>query len=188
MGGGHVTRPNYNINEVDPRDPMAEFYLIAQEAISRAESIALPGAWVRFKPPAGQRLTRQTVREYCAFAWQEQPGYREIFAPGKLQINYANLSADHTGRPRAITIAPFGRRQIVAVQLVPPFAIPDYAAPEVPEHTALLQIQLTLADFDLADRSPAALGRQMVESLAGKSWADHPQIDRWLEKAASVKW
>ena len=58
MGGGKITRPGFGLGQPDPGHPMTEFYTLLLEALSGAESFALPGLYARRPGPSSRRRRR----------------------------------------------------------------------------------------------------------------------------------
>ena len=52
MGGGHLSRPDFGMPQPDPAHPLTEFYLLAQQALDRTGSFALPGLYAALRAPA----------------------------------------------------------------------------------------------------------------------------------------
>ena len=58
--------------------------------------------------------------------------------------------------------------------------------PLLPDTPAALTLQLTGQDVLLADTDPAALGRRLVHTAAGKRWLHHPRADTFLAEKVAV--
>ena len=57
------------------------------------------------------------------------------------------------------------------------------ALPDVP---AALTLQLTVQDVEAIDTDPAALGRRLVGSPAGKCWLTHPRAETFLAERVAL--
>ena len=73
----------------------------------------------------------------------------------------------------------------MAVQLLPPFVWED-PLPPLPDTPAALTLQLTGQDVLLADTDPAALGRRLVHTAAGKRWLHHPRAETFLAERVAL--
>ena len=183
MGGGHVTRPDFDLPRANPDDPMTEFYLALQKALNRTPEFALPGAYVAFRPPMGEKLYAEDIRGYCTFFGAPRDDCRTIFAPGMLHLLNDELMTQPDGTPSALVLTDTAHRS-TAVRLLPPYA--NAALPPMPACTAALTLQLTDEDVFLIDSDPAALGVRLAESVAHKCWLSHPKIDAWLMTALAA--
>jgi hypothetical protein len=183
MGGGHVSRPNFELPQLDTGHPMAEFYLFLENALSRSPAIALPGAYVAFHPPVGENPYADTIRGYCDFSNHAQPGYLEIFPPSVLHLGREELRVARGGAPAALLLTGEQSQTAVALQLIPPVLCPGESLPPVPESAASLSLRLTDEDVFAIDASPAQLGRVLLENTSRKRWVEHPKIEQWLRTA-----
>lgn len=98
---------------------------------------------------------------------------------------YAALHVQPDGTPAALLLTEECTRTTVAVQLLPPFVWED-PLPPLPDTPAALTLQLTGQDVLLADTDPAALGRRLVHTAAGKRWLHHPRADTFLAEKVAV--
>lgn len=51
---------------------------------------------------------------------------------------------------------------------------------------AALTLQLTVQDVEAIDADPAALGRRLVGSPAGKCWLTHPKVETFLAERVAL--
>ena len=72
-----------------------------------------------------------------------------------------------------------------ALQLLPPFVWED-PLPPLPDVPAALTLQLTVQDVEAIDTDPAALGRRLVGSPAGKCWLTHPKAETFLAERVAL--
>lgn len=163
MGGGHVSRPDFGMPQPDPAYPLTEFYLLLQRALDAAGCFALPALYAALQAPA-----------------------RHIYlAEGSLQLLYSTLHVQPDGTPAALLLTEECTRTTVAVQLLPPFVWED-PLPPLPDTPAALTLQLTGQDVLLADTDPAALGRRLVHTAAGKRWLHHPRAETFLAERVAL--
>ena len=187
MGGGKVTRPGFGLGQPDPGHPMTEFYTLLLEALSGAESFALPGLYARFDPPAWP-IEPEEAKDWAALSPAPKEGFVRLVPPGRLRVLSAELRCTPAGAPAALMLTEEGRRTTCAVRLLPPFLWPsDEAAPPWPDAASALTVTLGPDAPDLADAAPQTLARRLIESSAGKAWVSHPLLDRWLA-AQSARW
>lgn len=185
MGGGFVTRPDFHLGGTAPNDPMAEFYLALQTALSRTGCFSLPGAYVRFSPPPYTMLYAEDLPGCCELRADAHPGFAEILPAGQLRVLYDDLRVVN-GTPSALVLTGEGDRRTVAVRLLPPVVFPGASLPALPDCTAALTVQLFDRDLPLLDRDPTAFGRAVCSRTDGKMWVNHPAIDRWQTKALAA--
>ena len=178
MGGGHVSRPDFGMPQPDPAHPLTEFYLLAQHTLDRADRFALPALYAALQAPA-RRIYMEEARECLHLSSKPQEGYTRLLAPGQLQLLYSTLHVAPDGAPAALLLTEECTRMVVSVQLLPPFVWED-PLPPVPDCPAALTLQLTMQDVEQIDTDPAALGRRLVESAAGKCWQHHPKAETFL--------
>ena len=76
-------------------------------------------------------------------------------------------------------------RSVTALQLLPPFVWED-PLPPLPDVPAALTLQLTVQDVEAIDTDPAALGRRLVGSPAGKCWLTHPRAETFLAERVAL--
>ena len=187
MGGGHLTRPEFGLGQPDPRCPMTEFYTLLLDGLAGAESFALPGLYARFDPPAWP-IEPEEAPDWCALSPAPRAGYACVAEPGRLRPLCAELRCTPAGVPAALVLTQEGSRAGCAVRLLPPWPLPaEEAAPPWPDCALALTLAMQPADLDLADADPRALARQWIAGLAGKAWARHPLLDRWLA-AQAARW
>ena len=74
MGGGKITRPGFGLGQPDPGHPMTEFYTLLLEALSGAESFALPGLYARFDPPAWP-IEPEEAKDWAALSPAPEEGW-----------------------------------------------------------------------------------------------------------------
>ena len=188
MGGGKVTRPDFGLGQPDPGHPMTEFYALLLDGLAGAESFALPGLYARFDPPAWP-IDPDEARDWCSLSPDKKEGWARLLEPGRLRLQGAALRCTAAGAPIALVLTAEGSRAGGAVRLLPPCLWPaDEAAPPWPSDCAMaLTAALTPEALALADSSPRRLARQLIEGRAGKAWAAHPLLDRWLA-AQAARW
>ena len=187
MGGGKITRPGFGLGQPDPGHPMTEFYTLLLDALASAESFALPALYARFDPPPWP-IEPEEARDWCSLAPAPKEGYVRLAPPGRLRVRSAELRCTAAGAPAALMLAEEGRRAACAVRLLPPVLWPaDEAAPPWPDASCALTAALGPDAPELADRAPRQLARRLIESDAGKAWASHPLLDRWLA-AQGARW
>ena len=68
---------------------------------------------------------------------------------------------------------------------LPPFVWED-PLPPLPDVPAALTLQLTVQDVEAIDTDPAALGRRLVGSPAGKCWLTHPKAETFLAERVAL--
>lgn len=93
---------------------------------------------------------------------------------------YASLQA-----PAALLLTEECTRSVTALQLLPPFVWED-PLPPLPDVPAALTLQLTVQDVEAIDADPAALGRRLVGSPAGKCWLTHPKAETFLAERVAL--
>ena len=186
MGGGHVSRPDFGMPQPDPGCPLTEFYQLLQRALDAAGSFTLPALYAGLQAPA-RRIYLDEAREYLSLSAVEREGDTRLLAPGTLQLLYSTLHVQPDSTPAALLLTEECTRTTVAVQLLPPFVWED-PLPPLPDTPAALALQLTMQDVLLAEADPAALGRKLVHTAAGKRWLYHPKAETFLaEKVALLQ-
>lgn len=165
MGGGHVSRPDFGMAQPDPAHPLTEFYLLVQQALDKAGCFALPALYASLQAPA-RRIYPEEAREYLRLAPQAGEGFVRLQAAVQL------LTEECT-------------RSVTALQLLPPFVWED-PLPPLPDVPAALTLQLTVQDVEAIDADPAALGRRLVGSPAGKCWLTHPKAETFLAERVAL--
>ena len=165
MGGGHVSRPDFGMAQPDPAHPLTEFYLLVQQALDKAGCFALPALYASLQAPA-RRIYPEEAREYLRLAPQAGEGFV------RLQAAVLLLTEECT-------------RSVTALQLLPPFVWED-PLPPLPDVPAALTLQLTVQDVEAIDADPAALGRRLVGSPAGKCWLTHPKAETFLAERVAL--
>ena len=185
MGGGHVSRPDFGMPQPDPAYPLTEFYLLLQHALDKAGRFALPALYARVQAPA-RHIYLDEAREYLSLSPTGREGDIRLLAEGSLQLLYNTLHVQPDGTPAALLLTEECTRTTVAVQLLPPFVWED-PLPPLPDTPAALTLQLTGQDVLLADTDPAALGRRLVHTAAGKRWLHHPRADTFLAEKVAVR-
>ncbi len=184
MGGGHVSRPDFGMPQPDPAYPLTEFYLLAQHALDKSGSFALPALYACLQAPA-RRIYRDEAADYLQLSAEEKQGFVRLQAPAQMQLLYSSLHVQPDGTPAALLLTEECTRTTVAVQLLPPFAWED-PLPPVPDTPAALTLQLTMQDVMEIDADPAALGRRLVRSTQGKCWLHHPRADTFLSERLAL--
>ena len=184
MGGGHVSRPDFGMPQPDPAYPLTEFYLLAQHALDKSGSFALPALYACLQAPA-RRIYRDEAADYLQLSAEEKQGFVRLQAPAQMQLLYSSLHVQPDGTPAALLLTEESTRTIVAVQLLPPFAWED-PLPPVPDTPAALTLQLTMQGVMEIDADPAALGRRLVRSTQGKCWLHHPRADTFLSERLAL--
>ena len=184
MGGGHLSRPDFGMPQPDPAHPLTEFYLLLQHGLDHEGVFALPALWADFQAPA-RRIYADEAEAFLTL--RETPGAAStpLLAPRTLQLLYSSLHVQPDGTPAALLLTEECTRTTVAVQLLPPFVWED-PLPPLPDTPAALTLQLTGQDVLLADTDPAALGRRLVHTAAGKRWLHHPRADTFLAEKVAV--
>ena len=165
MGGGHLSRPDFGMPQPDPDHPLTEFYLLVQQALDKAGCFALPALYASLQAPA-RRIYPEEAREYLRLAPQAGEGFV------RLQAAVQMLTEECT-------------RSVTALQLLPPFVWED-PLPPLPDVPAALTLQLTVQDVEAIDTDPAALGRRLVGSPAGKCWLTHPKAETFLAERVAL--
>ena len=171
MGGGHVSRPDFGMAQPDPAHPLTEFYLLVQQALDKAGCFALPALYASLQAPA-RRIYPEEAREYLRLAPQAGEGFVRLQAAAQMQVLYSSLQVAADGAPAAL-------------QLLPPFVWED-PLPPLPDVPAALTLQLTVQDVEAIDTDPAALGRRLVGSPAGKCWLTHPKAETFLAERVAL--
>ena len=176
MGGGHVSRPDFGMAQPDPAHPLTEFYLLVQQALDKAGCFALPALYASLQAPA---------REYLRLAPQAGEGFVRLQAAVQMQVLYSLLQVAADGAPAALLLTEECTRSVTALQLLPPFVWED-PLPPLPDVPAALTLQLTVQDVEAIDADPAALGRRLVGSPAGKCWLTHPKAETFLAERVAL--
>ena len=184
MGGGHVSRPDFGMPQPDAAYPLTEFYLLAQQALEKSGSFMLPALYAGLQAPA-RRIYREEAAWYLQLAAAPAEGLTRLLSPARMQLLYSSLQVQPDGTPAALLLTEECTRLTVAVQLLPPFVWED-PLPPLPDTPAALTLQLTGQDVLLADTDPAALGRRLVHTAAGKRWLHHPRADTFLAEKVAV--
>ena len=184
MGGGHVSRPDFGMPQPDPAYPLTEFYLLLQHALDKAGSFALPALYAGLQAPA-RRIWPEEAREYLTLSPTEREGTTRLLGPANMQLLYSSLYVMPDGTPAALLLTEECTRTTVAVQLLPPFVWED-PLPPLPDTPAALTLQLTAQDVMLIDADPAALGRKLVRTAAGKRWLHHPKAETFLAERVAL--
>ena len=184
MGGGHVSRPDFGMPQPDPGYPLTEFYLLLQHALDKAGSFALPALYARVQAPA-RHIYLDEARDYLTLSPTQREGDTRLLAEGNLQLLYSTLHVTPEGIPAALLLTEECSRTTVAVQLLPPFVWDD-PLPPLPDTPAALTLQLTMQDVEMADTDPAALGRRLARTAAGKRWLHHPKAETFLAQRVAL--
>ena len=211
MGGGHVSRPDFGMAQPDPAHPLTEFYLLVQQALDKAGCFALPALYASLQAPfyllvqqaldkAGcfalpalyaslqapaRRIYPEEAREYLRLAPQAGEGFVRLQAAVQMQVLYSSLQVAADGAPAALLLTEECTRSVTALQLLPPFVWED-PLPPLPDVPAALTLQLTVQDVEAIDADPAALGRRLVGSPAGKCWLTHPKAETFLAERVAL--
>ena len=185
MGGGHVSRPDFGMAQPDPAHPLTEFYLLVQQALDKAGCFALPALYASLQAPA-RRIYPEEAREYLRLAPQAGEGFVRLQAAVQMQVLYSSLQVAADGAPAALLLTEECTRSVTALQLLPPFVWED-PLPPLPDVPAALTLQLTVQDVEAIDADPAALGRRLVGSPAGKCWLTHPKAEPFLAEL-DIRW
>ena len=90
MGGGHVSRPDFGMPQPDPAYPLTEFYLLAQHALDKSGSFALPALYACLQAPA-RRIYRDEAADYLQLSAEEKQGFVRLQAPAQMQLLYSSL-------------------------------------------------------------------------------------------------
>ena len=184
MGGGHVSRPDFGMPQPNPDYPLTEFYLLLQHALDTAGSFALPALYAKVQAPA-RHIYLDEARDYLTLSPTEREGDTRLMAQGNLQLLYSSLHVMPDGTPAALLLTEECTRTTVAVQLLPPFVWED-PLPPLPDTPAALTLQLTMQDVEQIDTNPAALGRRLMQSPAGKRWLYHPRAESFLAQRVAL--
>ena len=184
MGGGHLSRPDFGMPQPDPDHPLTEFYLLLQHGLDKAGVFHLPALYASFRAPA-RRIYADEAAGCLTLSEAADKGAVLLSAPRNLQLLYSSLHVEPDGSPAALLLTEECTRTTVAVQLLPPFVWED-PLPPLPDTPAALTLQLTGQDVLLADTDPAALGRRLVHTAAGKRWLHHPRADTFLAEKVAV--
>ena len=184
MGGGHVSRPDFGMPQPDPDYPLTEFYQLAQRALDKSGSFALPALYACLQAPA-RRIYRDEAGDYLQLSATEVEGFTRLLAPAQMQLLYSSLQVQPDGAPAALLLTEECTRMTIAVQLLPPFVWED-PLPPLPDTPAALALQLTVQDVMDMDTDPAALGRRIVQSTAHKCWLHHPRADTFLSERLAL--
>ena len=184
MGGGHVSRPDFGMPQPDPAYPLTEFYLLLQHALDKAGRFALPALYARVQAPA-RHIYLDEAREYLSLSPTGREGDIRLLAEGSLQLLYNTLHVQPDGTPAALLLTEECTRSVTALQLLPPFVWED-PLPPLPDVPAALTLQLTVQDVEAIDADPAALGRRLVGSPAGKCWLTHPKAETFLAERVAL--
>ena len=184
MGGGHLSRPDFGMPQPDPAHPLTEFYLLLQHGLDKAGVFHLPALYASFRAPA-RRIYTDEAAGYLTLSETADEGAVLLSAPRNLQLLYSSLHVMPDGAPVALLLTEECTRTVVAVQLLPPFVWED-PLPPLPDVPAALTLQLTVQDVEAIDADPAALGRRLVGSPAGKCWLTHPKAETFLAERVAL--
>ena len=184
MGGGHVSRPDFGMPQPDPAHPLTEFYCLLQRALDREGVFALPALYAQFRAPA-RRIYADEAADFLTLLPDEEEGASRLLAPAQLQLLYSSLHVMPDGAPAALLLTEECTRSVTALQLLPPFVWED-PLPPLPDVPAALTLQLTVQDVEAIDTDPAALGRRLVGSPAGKCWLTHPRAETFLAERVAL--
>ena len=184
MGGGHVSRPDFGMPQPDPSHPLTEFYCLLQRALDREGVFALPALYAQFRAPA-RRIYADEAADFLTLLPEEGEGASRLLAPAQLQLLYSTLHVTPEGAPAALLLTEECTRSVTALQLLPPFVWED-PLPPLPDVPAALTLQLTVQDVEAIDTDPAALGRRLVGSPAGKCWLTHPKAETFLAERVAL--
>lgn len=184
MGGGHLSRPDFGMPQPDPDHPLTEFYLLLQHGLDKAGVFHLPALYASFRAPA-RRIYADEAAGCLTLSETADEGAVLLSAPRNLQLLYSSLHVEPDGSPAALLLTEECTRTTVAVQLLPPFVWED-PLPPLPDTPAALTLQLTGQDVLLADTDPAALGKKLVDTAAGKCWLHHPKADTFLAERVAL--
>lgn len=111
--------------------------------------------------------------------------YVRLQAAVQMQVLYSSLQVAADGAPAALLLTEECTRSVTALQLLPPFVWED-PLPPLPDVPAALTLQLTVQDVEAIDADPAALGRRLVGSPAGKCWLTHPKAETFLAERVAL--
>lgn len=184
MGGGHLSRPDFGMPQPDPDHPLTEFYLLLQHGLDKAGVFHLPALYASFRAPA-RRIYADEAAGCLTLSETADAGAVLLSAPRNLQLLYSSLHVEPNGSPAALLLTEECSRAVCAVQLLPPFVWED-PLPPLPDVPAALTLQLTLQDVEAIDTDPAALGRRLVGSPAGKCWLTHPRAETFLAERVAL--
>ena len=155
-----------------------------QQALDKAGCFALPALYASLQAPA-RRIYPEEAREYLRLAPQAGEGFVRLQAAGQMQVLYSSLQVAADGAPAALLLTEECTRSVTALQLLPPFVWED-PLPPLPDVPAALTLQLTVQDVEAIDADPAALGRRLVGSPAGKCWRTHPKAETFLAERVAL--
>lgn len=184
MGGGYVSRPDFGMPQPDADYPLTEFYLLLQHALDAEGCFTLPALYARVQAPA-RRIDMDEARGCMTLSPTGSEGDTRLLAQSRMQLLYSSLHVTPEGIPAALLLTGECTRTAVAVQLLPPFVWDD-PLPPVPDALAALTLQLTVQDMELIDADPAALGRRLVNTAAGKCWLHHPKAESFLAQRVAL--
>ena len=184
MGGGHLTRPDFGMNQPDPAHPLTECYLLLQSALERSPVFAVPALYAGFRAPA-RRIYTDEARDYLTLSEKSFDGATRLLADGQLRVLYSELHVAPDGAPAALLLAEEGSRTSCAVQLLPPFCW-DEPLPPVPDTAAALTLVLVPDDLDVLDADSAAFGRRLAARREGKHWLRHPRAETYLAERVAL--
>ena len=138
----------------------------------------------KLQAPA-RRIYPEEAREYLRLAPQAGEGFVRLQAAVQMQVLYSSLQVAADGAPAALLLTEECTRSVTALQLLPPFVWED-PLPPLPDVPAALTLQLTVQDVEAIDTDPAALGRRLVGSPAGKCWLTHPRAETFLAERVAL--
>ena len=145
--------------------------------------------WLRYFRGIAQLVARLVRDEeaagYLQLAAAPAEGLTRLLSPARMQLLYSSLQVQPDGIPAALLLTEECTRLTVAVQLLPPFVWED-PLPPLPDVPAALTLQLTVQDVETIDAAPAALGRRLVGSPAGKCWLTHPKAETFLAERVAL--
>ena len=144
----------------------------------------LPALYAGLQAPA-RRIYREEAAGYLQLAAAPAEGLTRLLSPARMQLLYSSLQVQSDGTPAALLLTEECTRLTVAVQLLPPFVWED-PLPPLPDVPAALTLQLTVQDVEAIDADPAALGRRLVGSPAGKCWLTHPKAETFLSERLAL--
>ena len=157
---------------------------LVQQALDKAGCFALPALYASLQAPA-RRIYPEEAREYLRLAPQAGEGFVRLQAAVQMQVLYSSLQVAADGAPAALLLTEECTRSVTALQLLPPFVWED-PLPPLPDVPAALTLQLTVQDVEAIDTDPAALGRRLVGSPAGKCWLTHPRAETFLAERVAL--
>ena len=155
-----------------------------QQALDKAGCFALPALYASLQAPA-RRIYPEEAQEYLRLAPQAGEGFVRLQAAVQMQVLYSSLQVAADGAPAALLLTEECTRSVTALQLLPPFVWED-PLPPLPDVPAALTLQLTVQDVEAIDADPAALGRRLVGSPAGKCWLTHPKAETFLAERVAL--